>query len=354
MSAVEDALGQVGEMVPALLFLCVAVPLAALLDEVGYFDAVAAAMRARAGEISVGALWVLACATTAVLNLDTTIVLLTPLYVRLARRGGADAFRIALIPLLCASLGSSFLPVSNLTTLIVTERLHVSVGDVVRHLAIPGLVACMTGWAMFRRSAPRRLAAGSIDPIDRRALAIGTLVVAGLLVGFVAGGTVGVDPWMVALVADVVLIVITRTVPWRTVPLLTAVGVALIGLAAALLAPESLSDRIGAADSPAAVAGVVVLAAGAANLINNLPAILIGIEHLDTMTWGSWAWLLGVNTGAVILPIGALANLLWWRIVRSQGIELNARIYVRAAAPIGFVALLAAAAALTALRAVSG
>ena len=132
-----EALDQVEAMVPALLFLCVGVPLASLLDRLGYFEAVASLMQQRAGAIRLGSLWMLACATTAVLNLDTTVVLLTPLYIRLAKRSGADPFPLALIPLFTASFASSFLPVSNLTTLIAVERLDLGVGDVVTHLAIP-------------------------------------------------------------------------------------------------------------------------------------------------------------------------------------------------------------------------
>ena len=49
------------------------------------------------------ALWALAAATTVVLNLDTTIVLLTPLYVRIARRADEDPLALALVlmDLLC-------------------------------------------------------------------------------------------------------------------------------------------------------------------------------------------------------------------------------------------------------------
>ena len=119
---------------PALAFLLAGVPLAALLERLGFFDAVAAAL-ARGGErdTPVAALWVLAALTTVVLNLDTTIVLLTPLYLQLARRSRVDPLPIVAIPLLLASLASSVLPISNLTTLIVVARLDVGVGEVIGH-----------------------------------------------------------------------------------------------------------------------------------------------------------------------------------------------------------------------------
>src|SRR5262245_33034367 len=88
---------------PALLFLLAGVPFAALLDRLGFFDAVAVAVERRFDPVPVAALWWLSAVTTAVLNLDTTIVLLTPLAIRLARRSGVDPFPLALVPLLLAS-----------------------------------------------------------------------------------------------------------------------------------------------------------------------------------------------------------------------------------------------------------
>ena len=73
---------QLAELAPALAFLLAAVPLATLLDRLGFFRAVAARLAGPRGT-SVLALWLVAAATTIVLNLDTTIVLLTPLYVRI-------------------------------------------------------------------------------------------------------------------------------------------------------------------------------------------------------------------------------------------------------------------------------
>src|SRR4051794_22510143 len=126
MSSPTDALEALW---PALAFLLAAVPLAAMLDDLGFFDAVAARVTTRT--TSVLGLWLPAAATAVVLNIDPTVVLLTPLYVRLARRVGADPLPVAAIPLLLASLASSVLPVSNLTTLIAADTLGLTVGDVV-------------------------------------------------------------------------------------------------------------------------------------------------------------------------------------------------------------------------------
>jgi arsenical pump membrane protein len=350
---VEESLRTV---LPALAFLCAGVPLAALLDRLGFFEATVALLARRRPELAVGHLWVLAAVTTIVLNLDTTIVLLTPLAVRLARRAGADVVGLALVPLLLASLSSSALPVSNLTTLIVVEGRDPSVADVVAHLGLPTLAAVGVGWLAYRRRHPRTLAlppVGVATPAERRALRVGACVVAGLLVGFVVGPDLGIDPWVVALAADVVLVAITRWVPWRDVPVRTAVGVAALAVVVAVVVPGDPVGHLPDAPALAAVTGAVAGTA-VASVVNNLPAALLLAGGSGPLDWAGWGWLLGINVGAVLTPIGALANLLWWRVLRAEGERLTVRGYLGGVVPVALPALVAATAVLAASAALRG
>ena len=368
MTAAGDALVAVA---PALAFLIVGVPLAALLDQLGFFDAVATELERRWPQLPVFALWLLAAATTVVLNLDTTVVLLTPLYVRMARRAEVDPLPLALVPLLLAAFASSVLPVSNLTTLIAVEQLDLGIGDVLANLALPSFVAIAVGWACYQRRHPSHLVAARSggdagrdagdgapgpgkaaagEPVadaasERRALVVGLPIVGLVLVGVTLGPAVGAAPWLVVAVADLVLMAIVRTVPWRVVPLGTAAAVgALAALVGALLDPAAL-DPLRATSGPVAVAFVGAGGAVVANAINNIPATLVMVDGARTATPAVWSWLLGVNVGSVLVPIGALANLLWLRIVRVEGLVVDLRRYVRLVVGIALPALVAALAA---------
>ena len=328
--------------------------MAALLDRLGFFEATAAVMAGRRGrDRAVLGLWILAALTTAVLNLDTTVVLLTPLYLRLARQAKVDPVPLVLIPLLLASLASSVLPVSNLTTLIVAERFDLSAGDVLSHLALPSLIASTVGWRLYRRRFPTRLAGRAATEVDRHALTVGGVIVVVLLIGFVIGPSFGIEAWMVALAVDVVLIGLVRVIPWRDVPLSTAAGVAALAALVAVVVPsDALTDVLGHS-SPFALMVLSIGAGAVANTVNNLPALLIGLDGVHDMSWGMWAWLLGVNAAAVLLPIGALANLLWRRVMRAEGVRLGLRDYVRLTIPIALPAFAAAVLSLAAERAVA-
>jgi arsenical pump membrane protein len=345
---------QLLSIAPALGFLLAGVPLAVLMDRLGFFDAAAVALARRRREVPVLALWILAAVTTVVLNLDTTIVLLTPLYLRLALRARADPVALVAVPLLLASLASSVLPVSNLTTLIVTDRLDLGVGDVVTHLALPSLAAVVVGWRCYRRRYPTVIVDGAGGELDRRALVVGGTVVGFLLVGFVLGPSVGVDPWMTALAGDLVLVVLTRSLPWRSVPLVTATAVAALAALVAIVIPDDAFTSLLGHGGPLAMFGTAWVATVAANLVNNLPAVLVALNGVHHMSWGMWAWLLGVNTGAVLVTIGALANLLWRRIGRDEGVEVGVRRYVAITMPIAVPACVAAFTVLALERAVVG
>ena len=334
-----------------LAFLLAGVPLAALLDRLGFFDSVAVVLLGRGQQSrSVFGLWVLAALTTAVLNLDTTIVLLTPLYARIARHSDSDVLALTVIPLFLASFASSVLPISNLTTLIVAQRFDVNTFEVISHLGLPSLAASLVGWLVYRRRHPTTLNAVVRQVPDRRALAIGGAVVAGLLVGFVLGPNLGIAAWVVALAADVILMLVVEAVPWREVPVTTALLVTVIAGAVAFIVPEgALSAPLHHSD--AASIGLLAIAAGAlANAVNNLPALLIGADSVTSMNWGMWAWLLGVNVAAVLVPLGALANLLWLRIMRAEGMRVSLRRYLGITVPVALPAATAAIAVLVAER----
>lgn len=339
---------------PAVAFLCTGVALAALLERLGFFDAVIAELGRRHGRITMRSLWWLAAVTTAVLNLDTTIVLLTPLYVGLARRaeGDHDVFSVALVPLLLASFASSVLPVSNLTNLIAAERLALTTSDFLTHLALPSLVAVVVGWSVHRRRLPEALRIPASAETDRRALRAGGAITLFVLVGFVVGPSVGVDAWVVVLAADLVLVALVRWVPWGEVPLATAVAllaaVVVVTLAVPQHWPASVVGPEGWPPVATALGGGVL-----ANLVNNLPAVLVGLEGSTTVGWATWGWLLGVNTAAALLPIGALANLLWWRIVKDEGLSPSPGRYLRGTVAVVLPAFAAATLTLGALHRVA-
>lgn len=338
---IGDVAQSLGPLVEPLAFLTAAVPLSMLLDRIGFFDA--AAERVAAHHRLRPSLWVFAAAVTTLFNLDTAIVLLTPLYIRIARRHGLDPLTTAFQPVLLASLASSALPVSNLTNLIVASSTGVGVGDFLVRLAPASIIASTVGWWAFRRTSLRGREPVVIEepgtPRSRDALRVGVPVVLFLVVGFTAGAAVGLPAWAVASVGALVMIAVTRHIPWRSLPVdAIAVAGGLALLAAATVDHLPLREVLGGEGPGAAVR---TLAAGVlgANVMNNLPALLVGLPFVEP--GALWSFLAGVNFGPILWIHGSLAGLLWLDIVRGHGLEITPISYARVSVRVGLPALLA-------------
>ncbi len=323
-----------------LVFLAGAVPLALMLDRIGFFEAAAAA--ASGGHRLRPSLWVFGAAVTAIFNLDTSVVLLTPLYVRIAHRNGLDPLLTAFQPVLLASLASSFLPVSNLTNLIVASRFSLSSIDFLIRLAPASLAACIVGWLVFRRtSLAGKSPVTSHAPVNAKALRTGLPVVLFLIVGFTLLEHLGIPAWCVVWIADAWLLTTVRYwsirwIPWDAFAL--ACG---LGILATAVAPDLPIQEIFASDGAGQSVAVVGVSAFGAATMNNLPATLIGAAVIPAGDphGMSWPLLIGVNMGPLFLVTGSLAGLLWMSVINRLGLRVTARQYSKIGLQVGFPAL---------------
>lgn len=367
-----------------LAFIVLAVPMAVMLDHYGLFDELASLLGG--GRRYLGALWLLAAATTALLNLDVAVVLLSPLYVRVADRRGESRLAVAVQPALLSCLASSALPVSNLTNLIAVARDHLSTTGFLVHLGLPTAAATGVGWLCYRKGIGRiealvadpgpsraatvpaarpagqlavrrdgRRVARAADRSRAQVLAVGGALVAAVVVGFVAVPSIGGQPYEVAAAADVVLVVLTRSVPLRVVPWQSVGTVLGLGVLASAAAEHLAVARVLGGPSFPGIAGAAAVSAAGANVVNNLPALLVALPALGhRASWTLWAVLLGTNVGPLAVPSGSLAVLLWLETVRRLGVPVRDRDYLRIGWWIGVPALLVSLAVLLALRALLG
>ena len=91
--------------------------------------------------------------------------------------------------------------------------------------------------------------------------------------------------------------------------------------------------------------GAAVLAAVLANLLNNLPAVLVLLPAVEWSHGLLLAVLIGVNVGPNLTYVGSLATLLWRQILRTTDAAPATGEFVRLGAltvPLGLVAGVAA------------
>lgn len=342
--SLDAAAAEVRRLFPVVAFLAAVLLLAKLCDDEGLFRAFGAMMaRASAGRPAtlLGQVFVLASATTAVLSLDATIVLLTPVVLVTARTLDAPVRPHAFATAHLSNTASLLLPVSNLTNLLAFSAVAaagLSFTDFTLLMAAPWLVAIAAEYVVFRRFFARELApVPVVAPADVPQLPTFVLVVLGLtLAGFAATSLIGVDPVWAALAGAAVLTVhslarrrstvagLVRSVHMPFLVFVLALGIVVQAVMDAGLATW-LGRLIPDGTSLLALLGIAAAAAVLANLVNNLPAVLVLLPLVAANGPAAiLAVLIGVNIGPNLTYVGSLANLLWRRVLQSRGIRTSA------------------------------
>lgn len=338
---VESALAIADRVWPVLLFVVAVTVVAELAAVAGVFD-VAAAVLARWARGRTWVLWLtvvaLAVVSTAFLSLDTTAVLLTPVVVTVARAHGLSPLPFAFAAVWLANTASLVLPVSNLTNLLAFERLGLPhAGAFALLLGPSALLAVLVSVALLavlHRGALRGRFAPAPPPTiaDRLQLRVAAVVVVVMMPFLVSG----IDPWIPATVAAVILVAFfawrsPAALGFRLVPgslALFASGLFLVvGALEAWGLRGAITTMVGEGSDLVSLWQISGAGLVSANLVNNLPAYL-ALESAAYTPERLAALLVGVNAGPLITPWASLATLLWHQRLRSTGVEVPWTRYV--------------------------
>ena len=358
--SVSDARDAIGDLGPTVGFLAALLVLAEGCRREGLFEAMGGLMAAGARGSPrrlLALVFAVAATVTAVLSLDATVVLLTPIVF-------ATAARLRTSPrphvYACSHLANSaslLLPVSNLTNLLAFHASGLSFLRFAGLMALPTGAAVAVEWIVLTRffavelDRPRRARTGDGErpALPRFALT----VVALTLAGFGLSSVVGIAPVWVAVAGAAAITapaIARRTTTARTLVLAAEPSFLVFVLGLGVIV-RAASDN-GLADAarallPSGVALPELLAVAAvsailANLVNNLPATLILVPvAAPSGAAAVLAVLVGVNVGPNLTYVGSLATLLWRRVLHVEDHEVELGEFVRLGAltvPAGLVA----------------
>jgi arsenical pump membrane protein len=332
-----EAAREVATLGPTVGFLAAILVLAHLADEQGLFryaGAVAARLSRGSPRRLFAVVFAIAAGVTAVLSLDATVVLLTPVVLATAARVNAPAKPHAYACTHLANSASLPLPVSNLTNLLAFAASGLTFTEFAGLMALPWLAVIAVEYAVLRAffagDLPRpatRSADAAMPPVPRLALA----VVGATLVGFAIAEPLGVAPVWVAAAGAAVLatprlvrqpraeaVRIVRAANLGFCAFVFALGIVVLAIRDSAVG-RAIDRLIPAHADLAGLAVMAVVAAVLANLLNNLPATLVLVPLATPHPGLVLAVLLGVNIGPNLTYVGSLANLLWRGILHARG-----------------------------------
>jgi arsenical pump membrane protein len=402
----HTALAEARRLAPVIGFLAAVLVLAQACDDEGVFRACGAWMaRASGGRPTrlLTQVFVVSSVITAVLSLDATVVLLTPVVFATAARLGARPKPHVYACTHLANSASLLLPVSNLTNLLAFAATGLAFPRFAALMALPWLAAIGTEYVVFRRFFAADLSAGTEDGDARdgdardgdardgdagdgdagdgdagdgesgpgggaAGVPVFTLVVvACTLAGFVVTSAAGVNPAWAAFAGATVLALRALRQRRTTVAALgraAAVPFLAFVVCLGIVVQAVVVNGLGAALRPLvpagtslpALLGVAGLAAVLATVVNNLPAVLVLVPLAAPAGPGAvLAVLLGTNIGPNLSYTGSLATLLWRRVLHRHGSAPSLREFTRLGlltVPAGLV--LAVLALWAALHAIGG
>ena len=285
------------------------------------------------------AMMALVAVVTATLNLDTSVVFLTPILLHTARRRGIEDRPFLYGSIFMANSASLLLLGSNLTNILVFAGRHVR-GAAFSAAMFPAWItsivlttAIIVIWCWSDLHDPRMVK--DRDVASMKSVVGLTALVAATVLMLVMGNPA---LWVLALAVAAQGVALVKARRFDVAQVLGVLNLPLLGglfvlaLAVAIVAREwDYPQRLMASAGPWTSAAI---GAGSANVINNLPAAALLSSRLPSHPY---ALLFGLDLGPNLTVLGAMSSLLWLRIARRNG----ARPSVRAFSRVGVVITLA-------------
>jgi arsenical pump membrane protein len=339
------ARGAVADLAPTVGFLAALLLLAEGCRREGLFAALGRIMARRAQTRPLRLLslvFAAACAVTAVLGLDATVVLLTPVVFVTASRLGVSAKPHAYACTHLANSASLLLVVSNLTNLLAFRASRLSFTHFAVLMALPWLGVVGIEWLVLRRFFAAELDPPTAVPppvtvAPERVRRYPLAVLALTLLGFALSSPLHVAAvWFAVAGAAAVTApgLLRRSVSPQRVLRSLEPGFLCFVLGLGVIVAAASGAGLGSAVQgvlPAGASlpdllGIAAISALLANLLNNLPATLILLPVAAGLGTGPvLAVLIGVNIGPNLTYSGSLATLLWRRVLRAEGATVQLR-----------------------------
>lgn len=353
-----------------VLFISMTV-LSVFLDEIGFFRFLANVTLKKAGA-SQKKLFLLLYITVSVLTVftsnDIIVLTFTPFICYFASNAGIKPLPYLVTVFVAANTWSMALIIGNPTNIFLATSGGVDFLGYIKVMLLPtiaaGLVSLLGLFLMFRKDLSEKMElvqgkAGHItDPV---LLVIGLIHLLVATVMLAVSSYVGLEMWIIALgsvaslfICNLIVALIRRRLPrelgrclkrapWTLVPFLLGMFILILFLQC-LGVPEMITGVLGEKQLCFRYGVSSFLAC---NIMNNIPMSVLFSSIVNGLDSGIrqpalFAVIIGSNIGAFLTPLGALAGLMWQKILKGQGIKFGYTDFLKYGGTIGSVSLLAA------------
>ncbi|MDR1834570.1 MAG: ArsB/NhaD family transporter [Fusobacteriaceae bacterium] len=357
----EEALATIAANFEILLLLMGMMMVVEIMSESGIFQwlAIRVAQIARGEPVVILALLSLVTAVcSAFLDNVTTILLMLPISILLAKRLKIDAIPFTLFPVFACNIGGTATMIGDPPNLIISAAGNLRFNDFLVHAAPVVLVnlavLILTAWFLFRKKlrVSAELKAGIMDlepgrSITDRGLMIKSIVLFSvILAGFVTNYVTNLGLAVIAIGCSVLLLLwsnkspveIYQKIEWDTLFFFGGLFVVIDGLAKTgliALAGKALVE-ITAGNAKTTAYLIVILSAFLSPVVGAVPyaisfsKVVAGMEQSmgeSPVLW--WALVLGACLGGNLTSIGAAANIVATSIAEKSNVKISFPLFLK-------------------------
>ncbi|MBN1188903.1 MAG: arsenic transporter [Dehalococcoidales bacterium] len=334
-----------------LLFFLGLMVISIIADQAGFFEWCAfKSVRLAKGSSKalLGLIFGLGSVLTAFFSNDATALVLTPIVFVIVTRLKLNPLPFVFACAFIANAASMLLPVSNPVNLLAVERFHLTLGEFLKHLLIPGILIISLNFGIFMIIFRRVLSPFQCDnapdnpvKIDRYFLA----VTAGLVIiaaGYIIVSVYGLPLSYPAAGGAVLLLVcsllfrrlnikkVASGISWSVFLFIFALAVMVRGLENAGVT-QFLADKLAEMSSSGQLQALLSVTFGTAlgsNLINNWSMMMVSVSSLSAQGTGLdsilvYGAIMGADLGPNIAILGSLSSILWLSLLKKRGLDIH-------------------------------
>ncbi|MBO4251568.1 MAG: hypothetical protein J5911_02785 [Clostridia bacterium] len=298
-------------------------------------------------------LYAVVSALTVFTSNDIVILTFTPIICIFCKKSGVSPVPFLIGEFVAANTWSMALIVGNPTNVYLAQSAGVSFADYFKVMALPALAAGVTAFivlfALFGKTLSKKSAAKVPDGaalasarVNLPCMVAALIALIGVIIALALANLIGVEMWLITVIFASALLLFNivygvargeglvraasgiKKTPWELVPFILSMFVIVLSLEKSGITESIAAALVKSDKTDGAAFGF--LSAGLSNLLNNIPTSVITEKIIAgkslAATYGA---VIGTNIGAFITPVGALAGIMWTKILSGYGIKLPFR-----------------------------
>ena len=325
--------------------------LSVFLDEVGFFRYLASRTLkiAKNSQMKLFVwLYLIVSLLTVFTSNDIIVLTFTPFICYFAKNAKINPLPYLITEFVAANTMSMTLIIGNPTNIYVAASYGIGFLEYLQTMILPTLASAAVSffmlWLLFRKELKKPMNAScEVENIKEKFFFTVGLVHLGVCTVLLAiGSYIGLEMWIVSLVAAVSLITLIlliclikrkraievgrtlKRAPWQLIPFVLSMFTIILALQS-FGVTEAISNFLG---TDYTVLKYGTLSYLSANLINNIPMSVFFCPIISplsgvTQTQAIYATIVGSNLGAFLTPIGALAGIMWTSMLKKHEVKFS-------------------------------